>query len=117
MAAAKANQTPMHDVPEMVMRTEEDLWWLMLLQGVAAIFFGIVAVFWPGLTLVTLVYLFSAFILAWGVVEVIHGFLSVRRNDTWWLTLLFGLIGLGAGIYLVRHPHVSFTALILIIGL
>jgi uncharacterized membrane protein HdeD (DUF308 family) len=89
----------------------------MLLQGIAAIFFGIVAVFWPGLTLVTLVYLFSAFVLAWGVVEVIHGFLSVRRSDTWWLTLLFGLVGLGAGIYLVRHPRVSFTALILIIGL
>lgn len=98
-------------------RTDDDLWWLGLLEGIAAIFFGIVAIFWPGLTLVTLVYLFSAFVLAWGVVEVIHGFLSVRRRDTWWLTLLFGVVALGVGVYLVRHPGVSFTALILIIGL
>lgn len=101
----------------MLKRAAEELWWLTLLQGVVAVFFGLVAVFWPGLTLTTLVYLFSAFVLAWGVVEIINGFLSIRRRDTWWLTLLFGLAGMGAGIYLVRHPEVSFTALILIIGL
>lgn len=114
--AAKTDPKTEH-MPAQLVKTENELWWLWLLQGVAAIFFGIVAIFWPGLTLVTLVYLFSAFVLAWGIVEVIHGFLSIRRRDTWWLTLLFGLIGLGAGIYLVRHPQVSFTALVVIIGL
>lgn len=113
MAAIKTDDRTM----SILRKTEDELWWLMLLQGIIAIFFGIVAIFWPGLTLRTLVYLFSAFILAWGIVEVIHGFLSIKRRETWWLTLLFGLVGLGAGIYLVRHPLVSFTALILIIGL
>lgn len=94
-----------------------DLWWLLLVQGVVAVFFGIVSIFWPGLTLTALVYLFSAFVLAWGIVEIIHGFLGIGRGHSWWLTLVFGIAGLGAGIYLVRHPHVSFTALILIIGL
>jgi len=117
MAATKTDQMPSGDAIDELHENENDLWWLLLLQGIAAIFFGIVAVFWPGLTLVTLVYLFSAFVLAWGIVEVIRGFLSIRRSETWWLTLLFGLIGLGVGIYLVRHPKVSFTALILIIGL
>ena len=116
MAATKPDPKQEH-IPMQVVKTENDLWWLHLLQGVAAIFFGIVAIFWPGLTLVTLVYIFSAFVLAWGIVEVIHGFLSIRRRDTWWLTLLFGLIVLGVGIYLVRHPQVSFTALVVIIGL
>ena len=113
MAAAKTEQEPRGLQSEAL----EELWWLALLQGIVAIFFGIVAIFWPGLTLVALVYLFSAYILAWGIVEVINGFLSIRRRDTWWLNLLFGLIGLGAGIYLVRHPQVSFAALIIIIGL
>ncbi len=93
------------------------LWWPGLLQGIAAILFGIAAIFWPGLTLVALVYLFSAFILAWGIVEIIHGLLSIRYRDTWWLTVLFGLAGLVAGVYLVRNTDVSFTALVLIIGL
>jgi uncharacterized membrane protein HdeD (DUF308 family) len=82
-----------------------------------AVFFGITAIFWPGLTLVTLVYLFSAFVLAWGLTEVVHGLLSTERRDTWWMTLLFGLVGLGVGVYLVRHPHVSFTTFIVLLGL
>lgn len=105
------------DRPAQMGRAVDELWWLALLQGIVAVFFGLVAVFWPELTLVTLVYLFSAFVLAWGIIEIINGFLSIRRRDTWWLTLLFGLVGMGAGIYLVRHPKVSFTALIVLIGL
>ena len=94
-----------------------ELWWLTMMQSVLAIFFGIVAIFWPGLTLVTLVYLFSAFVLAWGIIEIVHALMSVGRRDTWWLTLLFGLIGLVVGVYLVRHPAVSFATFILLIGL
>lgn len=94
-----------------------ELWWLTLMQSVLAIFFGIVAIFWPGLTLVTLVYLFSAFILAWGVIEIVHALMSIGQRDTWWLTLLFGLVGLVVGVYLVRHPGVSFATFILLIGL
>jgi uncharacterized membrane protein HdeD (DUF308 family) len=94
-----------------------EMWWLGLTQGILAIFFGITAVFWPGLTLVTLVYLFSAFILLWGMTEIIHGLLSIRRRSTWWLTLLFGLVGLGVGVYLIRHPDISFDTFIVVTGL
>lgn len=115
MAIRKTEVSPLDlDITRSV---ASSLWWLLLLEGIVAVFFGIVAVFWPGITLVTLVYLFSAFILVWGISEIIHAFLSIRARDTWWLTLLFGIAGLGVGIYLVRHPHVSFAALILIIGL
>jgi uncharacterized membrane protein HdeD (DUF308 family) len=94
-----------------------EMWWLGLTEGVLAIFFGLTAVFWAGLTLVTLDYLFSAFILLWGIVEIVHGLLSIHRRSTWWLTLLFGLVGLGVGIYLIRHPGVSFATFILVVGL
>lgn len=93
------------------------LWWLLMTQSVLAILFGIAAVFWPGLTLVILVYLFSAYILIWGVVELVHGLMSMRRRGTWWLTVILGLIGVGVGVYLVRHPHLSFATLILLLGL
>jgi len=75
----------------MISMEADELWWLFLLQGVAAVFFGIAAIFWPQLTLVTLVFLFSAFILVWGIAEIINGFMSIKRRDTWWLSLIFGL--------------------------
>lgn len=100
-----------------VLNVMNDLWWLGFMQSILAIFFGIAAIFWPGLTLLTLVYLFSAFVLAWGVIEIIHALMSIGRRDTWWLSLLFGLVGLVIGVYLVRHPNVSFVTFISLIGL
>lgn len=110
MAVAKMIELPASQVAS-------GLWWILMTQSVLAILFGIAAIFWPGLTLVVLVYLFSAYILIWGIVELVHGLMSVRRRGTWWLTVVLGLIGLGVGVYLVRHPSVSFKTLILVIGL
>lgn len=93
------------------------LWWMGILQGTFAVFFGIVAVFWPGLTLVTLVYLLAAFVIAVGLTETVHGLMSIKARNTWWMTLLIGLIGLGAGIYLARHPNASFRTFILVVGI
>lgn len=96
--------------------TAADLWWVGMVQGVAALLFGVAAVFWPGLTLKVLVYLFSAFVLAWGIVSIIEGIMAVTARATWWLTVLFGVIGSGVGLYLVRHPGASFATVILLIG-
>ncbi len=93
-----------------------DMWGTLLLRGVIAVLFGIAAVFWPALTLVTLVYLFGAYVLVTGVVNVIQGVLSMKVRTTWFLTLLVGLVELGIGVYLMRHTDVSFATLILLIG-
>jgi|SRR5579862_4324407 len=93
------------------------LWWMGILEGTIAVFFGIVAVFWPGLTLVTLIYLLAAFVIAIGLTESVHALMSIKRRNTWWMTLLIGLIGLGAGIYLARHPDASFRTFILVVGI
>ncbi len=93
-----------------------ELWWLALMQSMLAIFFGIAAIFWPGLTLVTLDYLFSAFVLVWGIIEIVGALMSIGRRDTWWLTMIFGLVGLVVGVYLVRNPGVAFATFILLVG-
>lgn len=67
--------------------------------------------------MVTLVYLFSGFVLALGMVQLVSGIMSIRRRSTWWITGLIGILGIGVGIYLVRHPGVSFQTFILLIGL
>lgn len=100
--------------------TEKDFlaqnWWVWTMRGIAAILFGIAAVFWPGLTLVTLVYLFSAYVLVTGIFELVNGIMGIGKNSTWIFDMLFGLIALVAGIYLVRHPFLSFATFILILG-
>lgn len=92
----------------------------LVLRGVVAVLFGIAAVFWPGITLVTLLYLFSTFLLIGGVFELVYGIGRLASAGTSILTRvltpLLGLLQIGVGIYLLRHPHVTFTTLILLIG-
>ena len=45
-------------------------WWLLLLRGLAAIAFGLIAFFWPSITLVALTYLWGAYALVDGVVAI-----------------------------------------------
>jgi uncharacterized membrane protein HdeD (DUF308 family) len=92
----------------------------LVLRGVIAIIFGIAATFWPGITLVTLVYLFSAFVLFGGLVDVVEGIGRLVGDGSSVmiriLLLLFGFVQIGVGVYLLRHPHVAFATLILLIG-
>jgi uncharacterized membrane protein HdeD (DUF308 family) len=93
-------------------------WWALTIRGIAAILFGVAAIFWPGLTLVTLVYLLGAFVLVSGVLNVVVGTMSIDKGgSSWALTLVLGLAELAVGVYLVRHPAVTFATFILVAGL
>lgn len=93
-----------------------EYWWTLTLRGVIAILFGVAAVFWPGLTILTLLYLFGAYILVAGILDIIHGIGGVSRQSSWFLILILGALELGVGVYLLRHPGVTFTTLVLLIG-
>ena len=90
------------------------------IRGIFAILFGIAAVFWPGITLVTLVYIFSAFILGSGLVTLVMGLANAgqERNSilSLILTVILGIVEIGVGVYLLRHVGVAFTTLSLLIG-
>ncbi len=92
----------------------------LALRGIVAILFGIAAVFWPGLTLVTLVYLFSAYVLASGLVTLVTGLADASQDKNSVLStvlpLVVGVVEIGVGVYLLRHIDVAFDTLILIIG-
>ncbi len=91
-------------------------WWVLTVQGIAAILFGIACVFWPGISLVTFIYLFGVYILVAGILAMLQGLFAIGRRGTWILTILLGLVQLGIGVYLLKHPGVSFAVLILLVG-
>lgn len=98
----------------------KDMWGAIVFRGFIAILFGIAAVFWPGITLVTLVYLFSAYVIVTGLMNMIVGLTNWGGGGTFWSRILLtalGVLELGVGVYLLRHPLVSFGTLILLISL
>lgn len=96
---------------------EKELFGLIIGQGVMAILFGIVALFWPGLTVALLIILFSVFVLLWGVVGAIVGLSTVEINRFWWLELIFSLLAIGLAVYMLRNPVVTAGVFVVFIGL
>src|SRR5690242_16633167 len=91
-------------------------WWLVLLRGLVAILFGVLAFAWPGLTLLTLVLLYGAYALADGIISLIAAFTGrARPVPTWWL-ILVGLFGIAAGVITFMWPGITALVLVLFIG-
>lgn len=99
-----------------VQKLGNEVWALIVFEGVLAVLFGIAAVFWPGLTLTVLVLLFAVFVLAWGIVDLIRSLVTIGKARFWWLELAFSVLLIGFGVYLLRHLDVTLAAFILFAG-
>lgn len=95
----------------------KQLWGLGIGFGVVSILFGILALFWPGLTVGLLVILFSIFILIWGVIGIIVSISSTSTDKFWWLELIFSILAIGLAVYLLRNPVVAALIWIFTVGL
>jgi len=91
-------------------------WWIPAVRGVIAILFGVLAIMWPGLTLLALVSLFAAYALLTGAVSAYGAIKNRNTDDEWWLLLLLGVVGIGAGIVAMLHPLMTALVLILVMA-
>jgi len=91
-------------------------WWLVLLRGIAAIVFGVLAFVWPGLTLLTLVLFYGAYALVDGAFALIAAFTGgAKPVPTWWL-IVVGLAGIAAGLATFLWPGITALVLLVFIG-
>jgi uncharacterized membrane protein HdeD (DUF308 family) len=90
--------------------------WMLLVRGVVAILFGVLAIVWPGLTLIALVGLFAAYALISGGVSIATAVRSRSEDRKWWLPLLLGLVSVAAGIAALVYPGLTALALVLLMG-
>ena len=91
-------------------------WWLVALRGVAAIAFGLIALFMPGITLLALVLLFGAYAIVDGAFKVVSG--ARRRADgsrDGWMVLA-GILGIAAGVVAAVWPGITALVLLFIIA-
>lgn len=93
-----------------------DSWWAILLRGMAAIVFGVLTFFWPGVTLAALVLLFGAYALVDGIAAIILGIREFGERERWWATLIVGFVSLAAGIITFLMPNITALALLLVIA-
>jgi uncharacterized membrane protein HdeD (DUF308 family) len=97
---------------------QASIWWVFLLQGVAGILLGVMLLTAPGATLIALTTFLGFYWLIMGVLELVRVF--VDRSVPWIWSLLVGIVGILAGIFVLRHPLLAAltvpTALVIILG-
>jgi uncharacterized membrane protein HdeD (DUF308 family) len=91
------------------------LWWASPLLGVLSIAAGVVILARPHNSLATLAVVAGVFMLFDSVYEVA---MSLRRDtEARGFSAIIGVLGIVAGILLIRHPVVTVTAIALILGI
>ncbi|MFG1945502.1 HdeD family acid-resistance protein [Nonomuraea sp. NPDC048826] len=89
-------------------------WWVLTVRGVLAIAFGLMALFWPGLTLLVLAVVFGVYALIDGVLA---GYAATRaaKGQRGWL-IFTAVVGVLAGVAAVLWPGVTVLVLTLLVG-
>ena len=91
-------------------------WWALVVRGVMAILFGVLAFSWPGITLAILVLLFGAYALVDGIFAIVLAIGGWKERDDRWLLLLEGILGMGIGIMTYLAPEITGVGLLLYIA-
>ena len=88
-------------------------WGWVVLRGVAAVLFGVLAFVLPGITLAVLVIVFGAYALADGILALIAAYRIRDQGKPFWALVIVGLLGIAAGI--VTFIWTAMTALLLLL--
>ena len=91
-------------------------WWALVLRGIFAILFGLVAFFIPGAALFALVILFGAYSLVDGVLAVVAAVRAAQSHTRWMSFALEGLVGILVGLVTFFWPHITALALVYVIA-
>jgi uncharacterized membrane protein HdeD (DUF308 family) len=76
-------------------------WWVVLIQGIAAVILGILLLISPASTTIILIQFLGIYWLVGGVMDIVRIFLD---KTAWGWKLFTGIIGILAGIMIIQYP-------------
>lgn len=115
---ATTSHAPDHLASRPLLRHMAKYWWLVLLRGVFAVIFGLLALFAPAAAGFSLVLLWGAYTFADGIVSLwagIAGTGGATTGSRWWLALT-GVLGILAGLVAFFAPGLTAGVLLIFIA-
>jgi uncharacterized membrane protein HdeD (DUF308 family) len=91
-------------------------WWAVAIRGAVAILFGLVALFLPGATILSLVLLFAAYTFVDGVFAIVAAVRAAQHNERWGYLILEGLVDIAVAAIAMLWPGITVVAFVLLIA-
>ncbi len=87
-------------------------WWTFLLEGLISIGAGVVALIWPGLTSLVLVYMIASWAVITGILEIVAAIRLRNEITNEWMLGVGGLVSIALGVLLFLRPVAGGLAII-----
>jgi uncharacterized membrane protein HdeD (DUF308 family) len=91
-------------------------WWAFVIRGVLAILFGLIALFEPGVTMLSLVIVFAAYAATDGVFAIISAVRAAKQGERWGWLAFAGLAGIAAGAVAIMWPGLTVALFVTLIA-
>jgi hypothetical protein len=92
--------------------------WAFAVGGVLTILLGVFLLVAPKASLVAVAWIFASYFLIAGIARITRGVLAREHRGGWRiLTVVFGVLLLAAGVYIILDPLLGIGALVFVIGL
>jgi uncharacterized membrane protein HdeD (DUF308 family) len=91
-------------------------WWAIGIRGALAILFGLIALFLPGVTMLSLVLVFAAYAFLDGVLAIVSAVRAARERERWGYLVLEGLVDIAAAAVAVLWPGITVIAFVFVIA-
>lgn len=92
-------------------------WWVLLFGGIISIIVGLLAIVWPGKTIVVVAILLAIYLIVSGIFEIVRGFGSGLTGGMRALFIITGIISVILGIFAIRSAFQAVEILAIFIGI
>ncbi len=91
-------------------------WWAVGIRGTLGILFGLIALFLPGATMLSLVLVFAAYAFVDGVFGIVSAVRAAREHERWGYLLFEGLVDIAVAAVAVFWPGITVVAFVFLIA-
>ena len=105
------------ETPDNLMTAIGRNWWVLLFAGILSLAVGVVALVWPGKTVIVVAIVFAIWLIVSGIFSIVRGFAHGLTGGMRALFIITGILSLVLGIFAIRGEFQELYILSLFIGI
>jgi uncharacterized membrane protein HdeD (DUF308 family) len=117
MHMSSSESVIIEETPDNLMTAIGRNWWVLLFAGVLSLAVGVVALVWPGKTVIVVAIVFAIWLIVSGIFSLVRGFAHGLTGGMRALFIITGILSLVLGIFAIRGEFQELYILSLFIGI